>query len=197
MSNGYMPYTQPTYTGYPYPNNGQRMFIQPQQVQMPQQNLQPPQPQMQNQQQFQPNSTMIPQQQNPFAYETQIQAVRLANEEEAKGFIVYPNHIAVFIDEEKGKVYVKTANQAGLSSMKSYKRETEEADKKKEEEQEIKQQPQIDVGQFVNKEQLKGFVTLEQYSRLADNYKFLEEQMRIMQKQINGGKVNNGTITSK
>lgn len=195
MSNGYMPYSQQTYTGYSYPNNGQRMYMQPQQVQIPQQNIQQQQQPFQNIQQPQMQPAIPIMQQNmPFGYETQIQAVRLANEEEAKGFIVYPNHIAVFIDDEKGKVYLKTANQAGLSSMKCYKRESDEQPKEpsvKEEE------PKIDFGQLVNKEQLKGLVTIEQYSQLAENYKFLEEQMRIMQKQLNSGRLNNGTGASK
>ena len=203
-------YGQPTYSPYSYmPTNygftnnyPQRQFMQPQpQPQIIQQ------PQMQVQQQPQQQTAPIAQPTVPLGYETQtpVQAVRFATEDEAKAFIVYPNLTAVFIDEAKGKVYLKSANSAGVSSIRKYseiKEEEQQQEKKIDnpdfsQKQQFPQRQEIDPSQFASKEQLKGLVTMEQHNKLLEQYNFLEQQMRIMQNQIKSGKTGVATTTSQ
>lgn len=169
-----------SYMGFPSPTYGgafpQRQFMQNPNQQMPQQ-----QPMQMNNpiQQPQPQAQPQPQQAMPFVYESPIQAVRFSTEEEAKAFIVFPNSTAVFIDEAKHKIYLKTANQAGISSIRSYEESKDGADKKED------PSSQIDFDNFVKKEQLNRFVTVERYNELMGNYRALDEQLRRLQHEVN------------
>lgn len=171
-------YPNYSYMGYGMPNYMQRSYMQTQQ---------PPIQQQMPQQQMQSSAPVVSQPTVPFVYETPIQAVRFATEAEANAFIVYPNSTAVFIDESRGKIYLKTANQAGVSSIRHYgelKGDKEESTVEKEK----KDSSDMDLGQFVKKDQLNGFVTMEKHNELLENYKFLEQQLRIMQNQMKGNR---------
>ncbi len=165
---GQNPYSQYPYTGYAYPNYGNRQFMQPQQ-QMAQ-----PQVQMQQQAQMQ--------------YETPIQDIRFVTSEEAKAFIVMPNSKALLIDKNGGVAHLKTADNMGQSVTQYFKFEQVNADGTP-----IKPQepvPQVDFGQFAKKEELNGFVTIEQYNALAEKQNALLTKLEAMQKIIAGGKPN-------
>lgn len=173
---GQNPYSQYPYTGYGYPTYGQRPYMQPQQPMV--------QPQSQMQQQAQPQ------------YETPIQDIRFVTSEEAKAFIVMPNSKALLIDQKGGMAHLKTADNMGQSVTQYFKFEQVNADGTPIKPQEPTT-PQVDFGQFAKKEELNGFVTIEQYKQLADQYNSLVEQFKTMQKIIAGGKPNvNGTGTS-
>lgn len=163
------PYSQYPYTGYAYPNYGNRQFMQPQQ--------QMAQPQQQVQQ--------------PMQYETPIQDIRFVTSEEAKAFIVMPNSKALLIDKNGGVAHLKTADNMGQSVTQYFKFEQVNADGSPIKPQEPT--PQVDFGQFAKKEELNGFVTIEQYKQLAEQYNSLVEQFKTMQKIIAGGKPNGNT----
>ena len=170
------PYSQYPYTGYGYPTYGRQNFMQPQQPMA--------QPQMQAQQQVQPQ------------YETPIQDIRFVTSEEAKAFIVMPNSKALLIDKNGGVAHLKTADNMGQSVTQYFKFEQVNADGSPLKPQEPT--PQVDFGQFAKKEELNGFVTIEQYKQLAEQYNSLVEQFKTMQKIIAGGKPNgNGTSNAK
>lgn len=169
------PYSQYPYTGYAYPNYGRQNYMQPQQPMA--------QPQAQVQQQ-------------PMQYETPIQDIRFVTSEEAKAFIVMPNSKALLIDKNGGVAHLKTADNMGQSVTQYFKFEQVNADGSPIKPQEPT--PQVDFGQFAKKEELNGFVTIEQYQQLAEQYNSLVEQFKTMQKIIAGGKPNgnNGTSNS-
>lgn len=169
------PYSQYPYTGYGYPTYGRQNYMQPQQ----------PMAQPQMQQQAQPT----------MQYETPIQDIRFVTSEEAKAFIVMPNSKALLIDKNGGVAHLKTADNMGQSVTQYFKFEQVNADGTPIKAQEPT--PQVDFGQFAKKEELNGFVTIEQYKQLAEQYNSLVEQFKTMQKIIAGGKPNgNGTGTS-
>lgn len=166
---GQNPYSQYPYTGYGYPNYGRQNFMQPQQ--------QMAQPQMQTQPQVQPQ------------YETPIQDIRFVTSEEAKAFIVMPNSKALLIDKNGGVAHLKTADNMGQSVTQYFKFEQVNADGSPLKPQEPTHQ--VDFGQFAKKEELNGFVTIEQYNNLLS-------KLETMQKLIVGGKPNGtGTNTAK
>lgn len=196
------PYQSYSYTGYGTPSYLQRPYIQVQppmpQTQMQQQNQmaqqqeqQQVQPQVQVQQQPQISMQL---QQPPVSYNApSIQAVRYATEDEAKAFILYPNFTAIFIDEAKGKVYVKSANQGGFSSIRTYSQNIDDAAQQ----QVVKPQettPQVDYTQFLKKEDLTkfGFVTAEQYNALVNELKKLQNQVMGVKSNV----TNTGTSAS-
>lgn len=168
------------YNGYPYgaygmPNYAQRQFMQPQQPQVQQQ------------------VPMQPQPQQTMQYETPIQDIRFVTSEEAKAFIVMPNSKALLIDKNSGLAHLKTADNLGQSVTQYFKFEQVNADGTP-----VKQQeptPQVDFGQFVKKDELSGFVTVEQHKQLLD-------KLEVMQQIMVGGKVNgngngNGIASAK
>ena len=162
------------YMGYPYQNNygygtyGQRILPQTQQMGQP----------MQPQAQSQAPSQM----QQPIP---QIQDVRYGTEEEAKAFIVFPNASAYFIDEPKGRLYVKTANNVGASSMSYFAITPINADGTPIKPQEPT--PQVNFDEFIKKSDLEklGLVSVQEFKALADRF----EQMK---KILEGVKTNGG-----
>lgn len=182
---GQQGYFQPNYSynGYPSSNYGmQRQYMPP----MGQQT----QPIVQNQ----PSMGQMPMQQMVNG-QSPIQGVYFTNETEAKAFIVMqPNTSLLFIDKEQGKAFLKSTDNMCASTTRYFNLiETDEGGNS------LRQKPtevvpQIDMSQFASKEQLKEFATIEQCKKLAESYAVLEEQMRIIQKQLNGGvKANVGT----
>ena len=156
-------YPTPSYlggTGYQNPYS-QRQPIQPQ-------------IQMQNQPQAQTQMPTTP----------QIQDVRYGTEEEAKAFIVYPNASAYFIDEPKGRLYVKTANNMGASTMNYFALTPINADGSPIKPQEPT--PQIDMGEFLKKSDLEkyGFVTIDQLDNAIK--KLTSQQNQTMGVKPNG-----------
>lgn len=152
---GYSPYSygQP----YGYPSYQQRYAPQPQQVAQP---MQPqPQPQM-------PQTS------------PQIQGVSYGTEEEAKAFIVFPNSIAYFIDHSKNRLYAKSANASGVSSIDYFSIFPINADGTPIKPQE--QTPQINIDDFS-----KRFVSVEQYEELVNRFEEL--------KKFIGGRQNGST----
>ena len=162
-NNPYQPYSyQNNYGGMP--NYAQRGYNSQPQV------MAQPQPQIQ------------PQMQQPTP---QIQDIRYGTEEEAKAFIVFPNASAYFIDEPKGRLYVKTSNNVGASSMSYFALTPINADGTPIKPQEPT--PQVDFNQFIKREDLEklGFVNIEQFNQLAQKF----EQI---QKRLEGAKANVG-----
>ena len=168
---GQNPYSQYTYTGYAYPNYGNRQFMQPQQQQM-----------AQPQQQVQQQPTMP--------------TVCYAKMEEARPYIITsPNTSMIFIDREKSKALLKSTDNVCNSYPRYFNLiETDENGNplqvKKEE-----VAPQVDFSQFVTIDQLNGLPTAEQYKELLAQYASLLDQVNTMKKIIAGGKAN-GNATS-
>jgi hypothetical protein len=167
----YYPYSSPYGTPqnraqYGVPSYGGYNYA-PQQQQMP--------PAPQNQPQAQPQ------------YEMPIQDIRFVTAEEAKAFIVMPNSRVLLIDRS-GTAYLKTADNMGQSVTQYFKFEPVNADGTPIRPQE---EPTIDLSAFVKREDLQSlpFVTMEQYSALANELRQLKEQ--IVRGRPNGTKPNN------
>jgi hypothetical protein len=172
------PYSQYPYTGYTYPNYGNRQFMQPQQ------NMAQPQPQMQQAQQ--PMQPVMP-------------TLCYAKMEEAKPYIITsPNSSMLFIDREKSKALLKTTDNVCNSYPRYF--NIIETDENGNDLQAQKQEvaPQVDYSKFVTVEQLNGLPTAEQYKELVAQYTSLLDQVNTMKKIITGGKPNgnNGTSNS-
>jgi hypothetical protein len=142
---GQYPYGTNSYMGMNYQNPYAYQQRQNTQPQMPAQT-----------QQVQPQMPATP----------QIQDIRYGTEEEAKAFIVYPNASAYFIDEPKGRLYVKTANNIGASSMSYFSLTPINADGSPITPPEEK--PQIDMADYLKKEDLEkfGFITKPQLQEI-------------------------------
>lgn len=130
-----------------------------------------------------------PQQPQPQqTYEAPMLDVRFATAEEAKAFIVMPNTRALLIDRQGGMAHLKIADNMGQSVTQYFKFEPVNADGTPIRPQE---EPTIDLSAFVKREDLQSlpFVTMEQYSALANELRQLKEQ--IVRGRPNGTKPNN------
>lgn len=152
----------------PYANYGTPSYMQPQYVPRQQQISQQAQPQQ------------------PMQYEMPIQDLRFVTAEEAKAYIVMPNTKALLIDKQGGMAYVKTADNMGQSVVQYFRFQAVNEDGSPIKTAETS--PQVDFGEFIKKTDLEnyGFVTVEQYNALL-------AKLENIQKQIMGGKQNNGT----
>lgn len=161
----YNNFANPYMRNYQMPNYGQ-----PQYVQQPQQPM--PQPQMQMQQ--------------PTQYELPIQYVGNGTLKEAEGYILVPNAKAIFIDRANGMVYEKISNNEGLSSINHFAK----VDNNKKVE-ELAPTPTIDTSNFALKQDLKGFVSINQYNLLIDELNSLKSQISTLNSTPKAGKKNN------
>ena len=101
----------------------------------------------------------------PSPNELPIQGVQFVTEDEAKGYIMLPNTKVLLMDKNNSIFYIKSADSLGKSSI--------EAFEFKKLEEKPKEQPtndQLDLNDFVKKNDLKNFVT-------NDTIKQLEEKM--------------------
>ena len=146
--NGYNPYNQYTYNGYNYPNYGNRQFMQPQQ--------QMAQPQVQ-----QPTMPTL-------CY---------AKIEEARPYIITaPNASMLFIDREKGKALLKSTDNMCNSYSRFFTiEETDENGNLLKTQQAV--QPQMDLSQFAKKEELVGYVTVEQYNEVLQELQIIKNML--------------------
>jgi hypothetical protein len=101
----------------------------------------------------------------------------------------------LFIDREKGKALLKTTDNVCNSYPRYF--NIIETDENGNDLQAQKQEvaPQVDYAQFARKDELNGFVTVEQYNDLFDKFNAMAEQFISIKKMMSGGKPN-GTGTS-
>lgn len=150
--NGYMN------NGNPYARNyGMPSYAQPQ-MPMQQPIAQQPQPQ-------QPMQPM----EMPFNY------FGYGNYKEVESHILFPNQKALFIDRANNMFYEKICNNDGISVINQYKRLENKAENQAVETS--KEQPTIDLSNYVQKDDLGAFASLEQYNELKDMFEKLQEQL--------------------
>lgn len=167
---------------YAYNNNfsnpysrpfGVPTYNQPQyQMPMPMQQSQMAQMQNQPQMQQQPMQQSI---QPTMPIDTPIQYVGYATLKEAEAYILMPNTKGLFIDKNSGMVYEKACGGNGQSEIVYYKKVENNENKSN------AQEKAVNLPEFATKNDLKAFVTIEQYENLMQIIKGL-------QGQINGSK---------
>ena len=98
-----------------------------------------------------------------------ISEIRIASEQEARGYMLPLNTRVVFKDRDKNRIYVKGVNYQGQAELKIY--DLTEVDKDTKE--------NVDGGNFVDKEELKNFATKTDISTLAKQIVELQKQIKI------------------
>lgn len=101
----------------------------------------------------------------PSTNELPIQGVPFVTEDEAKAYIVLPNTKLLLMDKNNSVFYIKSADSLGKSSFEAF-----EFRKREEKPKEEPVTGQLDLSDFVKKNDLKNFVT-------NDTIKQLEEKM--------------------
>lgn len=123
------------------------------------------------------------QQQMQGQYETPIQDLRFVTSEEAKAHIVYPNTNALLIDKVNKVAYLKSADNLGQSSIKTFKYDEFSEDKAVES---TEHNNQIDLSGFIKEEQIKDFVTLEKMNETFKKFSdTINSQLLEIKKSIN------------
>ena len=118
-----------------------------------------------------------------------VQNIRFVNADEMKGYIVFPNTTEMLIDRDNKIVQLKSADQIGYSTVKTFKfEEISEPTKKMSTNSENSNQ--IDLKEYVKKEDLTDFIkvdALTQFSRDLDE-KFAKLEKKIDLNKIIGDK---------
>lgn len=156
----YNNFANPYMRNYQMPNYGQPQYVPQQQ----QQSVPPTQMQMQQPQ---------PQQQ-PMQFELPIQYVGYTTLKEAEAYILMPNTKAIFIDKANGMVYEKVCKNDGQSFITAFKKYEPNTEKPQEP---ALVAPPIDTTQFVKKGDLAGFITVDEYNNLLDQFDTLKAQI--------------------
>lgn len=193
---GYVaPQPQPNYL-YPntpqMPQNGNQQPLngyQQQQMQMAQQQqVQPIQSNMQTQQPM-ANNAPIPQ-------GFPIRELRFVTSEEAKAYIVMPNSNALLLDTVNGMAYLKTADYLGQSVTEYFKFNKVNADgspiqtneqSTTQVHEEVKSEP-LDTKDFLKKDDIKGFITVDEFKSLSEQVKNLQNKLNAKQAKSDKGK---------
>lgn len=129
---------------------------------------------MQPQYQMQPQQ-MVQQAQPQQPIEVPIQATIYATLKEAEGQIMYPNTKILFVDKEKGMSYLKSANNDGVSSIRYFKQVEVNADGTPIKEVEV--QEKINISDFLKKDDMKEYVTVDMYNNLLSRIEQLQKQL--------------------
>lgn len=106
--------------------------------------------------------------QQPIAIDIPIQYVGNATLKEAEAYIIMPNAKAIFVDKVNNMIYEKICGNDGLSFITAYKKVESEASA---------EEKHLDLGEFVKKTDLKGFITIEQYNELKEMFDGLQAQI--------------------
>lgn len=167
------------YNGYPQYPQGYQANMQ-RQGQMLNMQMAQPQPMAM------PMQPQQPQAQQPMQYDMPINYIGYTNIKEAEAHILFPNQKAIFIDKANGMVYEKVCNSDGQSFLTHYKKVEDKAENQAVEP--TKQEPTIDLSNYVQKEDLGAFASLKQYNELLG-------KVEQLQKQLTGVKNNVGTTT--
>lgn len=86
--------------------------------------------------------------------------VQFATLDEAKAWILTPNSQVIFLDKDRQKCYLKTADQNGQSNLVIYNLQQENSDNTS------TIQP-TNLNDFVKKDELKNFITNDDFSKFA------------------------------
>lgn len=155
-------FNYPNFSGYPQYPQGYQSNMQ-RQGQMYNSPMQPQPMPMQSQ----------PQQ--PMQYDMPINYIGYTNLKEAEAHILFPNQKAIFIDKANDMVYEKVCGGNGQSSITYYKKYEPQIENKPIETQ--KQEPTIDLSNFVKKEDLGAFASVKQYNELLQKIQQLQNQI--------------------
>ena len=158
MNYGYNSYPSNFGRNYNMPMYAQPQYA-PQMQQMPQQQMVQPQQQ--------------PQQ--PMQYEMPIQYVGNATLKETEAYILLPNQKAMFVDKANGMVYEKVCGADGQSEITHYKRIDFNAQNQAVEQRNT--QSAIDLSNYVKKDDLTAFASVEQYNQLLSKIEQLQKQL--------------------
>lgn len=122
-----------------------------------------------------------------------IQGVKLVNADEARAFIVMPNTRVMLMDRNNSIFYIKSADSLGQSTLEAY--EFKRIDNTNNTPQEKVEMPNIDLEQFVKKDEIKNVVTEDKLSTELKTVKDeLSNKIEELKKSINIKKYLEGEI---
>lgn len=112
--------------------------------------------------------------------------IKFVTEDEAKGYILFPNTRVMLLDRDKSVFYIKTADSLGKSTLEGYKY-TKLEDKSTE-----SVSREIDTKDFVKMQDLKGYITREDLANFITkddmkNFITKEEFDNVIKERLSNG----------
>ena len=112
--------------------------------------------------------------------------IKFVTEDEAKGYILFPNTRVMLLDRDKSVFYIKTADSLGKSALEGYKY-TKIEDKSSD-----NVSREIDTKDFVKTQDLKGYITREDLANFITkddmkNFITKEEFDNVIKERLSNG----------
>lgn len=112
--------------------------------------------------------------------------IKFVTEDEAKGYILFPNTRVMLLDRDKSVFYIKTADSLGKSTLEGYKY-TKLEDKSSD-----NVSREIDTKDFVKTQDLKGYITREDLTNFITkddmkNFITKEEFDNVIKERLSNG----------
>lgn len=112
--------------------------------------------------------------------------IKFVTEDEAKGYILFPNTRVMLLDRDKSVFYIKTADSLGKSTLEGYKY-TKLEDKSSD-----NVSCEIDTKDFVKTQDLKGYITREDLANFITkddmkNFITKEEFDNVIKERLSNG----------
>ena len=112
--------------------------------------------------------------------------IKFVTEDEAKGYILFPNTRVMLLDRDKSVFYIKTADSLGKSTLEGYKY-TKLEDKSSD-----NVSREIDTKDFVKTQDLKGYITREDLANFITkddmkNFITKEEFDNVIKERLSNG----------
>lgn len=99
--------------------------------------------------------------------------IKFVTEDEAKGYILFPNTRVMLLDRDKSVFYIKTADSLGKSTLEGYKytkledKSTDNVSREIDTKDFVKTQDMKDyLSNFITKDDLKDFITKEEFDNV-------------------------------
>lgn len=99
--------------------------------------------------------------------------IKFVTEDEAKGYILFPNTRVMLLDRDKSVFYIKTADSLGKSTLEGYKytkledKSTESVSHEIDTKDFVKTQDMKDyLSNFITKDDMKNFITKEEFDNV-------------------------------
>ena len=99
--------------------------------------------------------------------------IKFVTEDEAKGYILFPNTIVMLLDRDKSVFYIKTADSLGKSTLEGYKytkledKSSDNVSREIDTKDFVKTQDMKDyLSNFITKDDMKNFITKEEFDNV-------------------------------
>ena len=120
----------------------------------------------------------------PYSPISQLQGIIFATEEEVKGYLMPLSSRIMFMDKDKQVFYIKSSDSLGISNIEYYSFNKFNPDELKKATDTTNATPNINLEDYVKRDEIKALPTVEQYNDLLEQYKAMTSELATLKKRL-------------